>query len=68
MGAVVNGGQADVSYIPFAKILLAILALGIGFYFYQRTIPAVPVTAGDLEKGGNFSADERLALTHVLRA
>lgn len=52
----------------FSLLLLAVLALGIGFYFYQRNIQAVPVTAGDLEKGGNFSADERLALTNACAA
>ena len=40
-------------------LLLAIFALGIGFYFYQRNIVAVPVTAADLDRGGTFSADDR---------
>jgi hypothetical protein len=43
-------------------LLLAFVALGIVFYFYQKNIPATPITAGDLEKGGNFSDGERAAL------
>ena len=43
-------------------ILLAVVVLGAGFYFYQRNILAVPVTASDLDKGGSFSADERATL------
>ena len=43
-------------------LLLAIVALGIGFYLYQRNIAPVPVSAADLEKGGTFSSDERVAL------
>ena len=43
-------------------LLLAIAVLAIGFYFYQRNIVAVPVTAADLEKGGAYSADERSTL------
>ena len=40
-------------------VLLAVVVLGAGFYFYQRNILAVPITATDLEKGGSFSSDER---------
>ena len=43
-------------------VLLLLVVLGVGFYFYQRNIAAVPITAADLEKGGNFSAEERTAL------
>ena len=39
--------------------LLVVLALGGGFFLYQRNIVAVPVTAIDLEKGGSYSSDER---------
>jgi hypothetical protein len=47
----------------FLQILLLILVvLGVGFYFYQKNIPAATVTAGDLEKGGNFSDGERTTL------
>ena len=40
-------------------VLLLIVALAAGFYFYQRNILPIAVTAADLEKGGNFSAEER---------
>ena len=40
-------------------LLLAIVVAGVAFYFYQRNIQAVPVTAADLDKGGSFTADER---------
>lgn len=43
-------------------IFLAIVALGGGFYFYQRNILAVPITATDLDRGGSFSLDERATL------
>jgi len=43
-------------------LLLALIALGIGFYFYQKNIVAVPVTMGDLEKGGVFTDGDRTAL------
>ena len=43
-------------------ILLTVVVLGAGFYFYQRNILAVPVTASDLDKGGSFSTDERVTL------
>jgi hypothetical protein len=49
-------------------LLIAVVALGIGFYFYQKSIPATPVTAGDLEKGGNFAAEERSALVAACTA
>ena len=49
-------------------LLLALVVLGIAFYFYQKNIPAAPVTAGDLEKGGNFSADERTTLVTACSA
>lgn len=49
-------------------LLLAIVALGIGFYLYQRNIAPVPVSAADLEKGGNFSSDERASLTAACTA
>lgn len=43
-------------------LLLVLIALGAAFYFYQKNIQAVPVTAADLEKGGNFSDAEKGAL------
>lgn len=43
-------------------VLLAIILLGVAFYFYQKNIQAIPVTAGDLEKGGNFSDAEKTSL------
>ncbi|MEQ1697360.1 MAG: hypothetical protein ABL901_16125 [Hyphomicrobiaceae bacterium] len=43
-------------------LFLVIIALGAGFYFYQRNITAIPVTTADIEKGGSFSAAERAAL------
>lgn len=49
-------------------LFLAIIALGAVFYFYQRNIPAIPVTAADLEKGGSFSAEERATLTSACTA
>jgi len=53
----------------FLQILLLVLvALGIGFYFYQKNIPATAVTAGDLEKGGNFADSERSALVTACTA
>lgn len=45
-----------------AFLLLVVVGLGVGFYFYQRNIVAVSVTAADIEKGGSFSSDERAAL------
>ena len=49
-------------------LVLAIVVLGTSFYFYQRTIQAVPVTGADLEKGGNYSAEERASLTSACTA
>ncbi len=43
-------------------LILAIIALGAGFYFYQRDITPIKVTAADLEKGGSFPPEERAAL------
>ena len=40
-------------------VLLVLVTLGVGFYFYQRNIAAVSVTAADLDKGGSYSTDER---------
>ena len=48
-------------------VLLLLVLLGVGFYFYQRNIAAVPVTAADLEKGGATAA-ERTALTTACAA
>jgi hypothetical protein len=43
--------------------LLAILVVaGVGFYFYQRNIAAVPVVATDLDKGGAYSDAEKASL------
>lgn len=42
--------------------LLAIIALGAGFYMYQRNITPLTVTVADIEKGGSFSTEERAAL------
>ena len=52
----------------FTFLVLAIVVLGTAFYFYQRNIQAVPVTAADLEKGGNYSAGERASLTSACTA
>jgi len=49
-------------------VLLALIALGVAFYFYQKNIAAIPVTAGDLEKGGIFSESERSALVSACSA
>ncbi len=49
-------------------LLLVIVVLGVGFYVYQRNIAPVPITAADLEKGGNFSSDERATLTSACSA
>ena len=49
-------------------LVLAIVALSAAFYFYQRNIQAVPVTAADLEKGGTYSAEERASLTSACTA
>ena len=49
-------------------LLLAIVALSAAFYFYQRNIHAVPVTAADLDKGGTYSAEERASLTSACTA
>ena len=49
-------------------LLLAIVALSAAFYFYQRNIQAVPVTAADLDKGGTYSAEERASLTSACTA
>ena len=43
-------------------LVLALVVIGVSFYFYQRNIQAVPVSASDLEKGGSFSSGERAAL------
>lgn len=40
-------------------LLLAVIALGTGFYFYQKNIPAASVSLADLDKGGSFSDAER---------
>ena len=52
----------------FTVLVLAIVALSAAFYFYQRNIQAVPVTAADLEKGGTYSAEERASLTSACTA
>ena len=49
-------------------LLLAIIALGIGFYFYQRNIAPIPVVASDLDKGGAFSDAEKTALSAACTA
>ena len=49
-------------------LVLAIVALSAAFYFYQRNIQAVSVTAADLEKGGTYSAEERASLTSACTA
>jgi len=43
-------------------LLLAVVVIGAGFYFYQRNIAAIPVTAADLEKGGSYSDADRSAI------
>ena len=43
-------------------VLLALVALGVLFYFYQRNIQPVPVAATDLDTGGSFSDGERAAM------
>lgn len=48
--------------------LLVLIALGLGFYFYQRNIEPMTVTAADIEKGGTFSASERAALVSACTA
>lgn len=40
-------------------LLLVLVLAGVAFYFYQRNIVAVPVTAADLDKGGSFPPAER---------
>lgn len=40
-------------------VLLLLVLSGVAFYFYQRNIAPVPITAADLEKGGSFSPAER---------
>ncbi len=49
-------------------LLLAVVVLGVGFYFYQRNIAPIPVAAADLEKGGAFSDGEKTALTAACSA
>lgn len=49
-------------------LLLIIIAIGAGFYFYQRNITPLAVTAADIEKGGSFSADERATLVNACTA
>jgi hypothetical protein len=44
-------------------LVLAIIAIGVAFYLYQRNIAPIPVTAADLDKGGSFSDAEKAALT-----
>ena len=46
-------------------LFLAIIALGAGFYFYQRNITPLTVTTADIEKGGSFPAEERTALVNA---
>ena len=43
-------------------LLLALVIAGVAFYFYQRNIAAVPVSAADLEKGGAYSDAEKSTL------
>lgn len=43
-------------------LLLAIILIGGAFYLYQKNIPAIPVVAGDLDKGGNYSEAEKSTL------
>lgn len=49
-------------------LFLAIIALGAGFYFYQRNITPIAVTVADIEKGGSFSAQERADLVNACSA
>jgi hypothetical protein len=44
-------------------LLIAVIALGVGFYFYQKNIPAASVSLADFEKGGSFADVERADLT-----
>jgi hypothetical protein len=43
-------------------VLLAVIVLVGGFWYYQRNIAAIPVTAADLDKGGSYSDTDRVAL------
>jgi hypothetical protein len=46
-------------------LFLIIIALGAGFYFYQRNITPLAVSVSDIEKGGSFSAEERANLVNA---
>lgn len=49
-------------------LLLAIIVIGVGFYFYQRNIAPIPVASADLDKGGAFSDAEKATLTSACTA
>lgn len=49
-------------------LLLAVIAIGTGFYFYQKNIPAASVSVADFEKGGSFPDAERADMTTACKA
>jgi hypothetical protein len=43
-------------------LLLAVVVLGVAFYFYQRNIVAIPVSTADLAAGGAYSDADKTTL------
>lgn len=48
--------------IVFGLLLLVIIAVAAGGFYWVSTVESVKVTAADLEVGGSYAADERQAL------
>jgi len=48
--------------IVFGLLLLVIIAVVAGGFYWVSTVESVKVTAADLEVGGSYEADERQAL------
>jgi hypothetical protein len=42
-------------------IILLLIGIGVGFFFWAKNIEGVKLTAADLQPGGSYSAEERQA-------
>jgi hypothetical protein len=48
--------------VAVGVIFLALIAIGVGGYFWAQNIEAVKLTAADLQPGGSYPPEEREAL------